>query len=591
MNIRHFSTLIFYRWLCNATLLSSPRFWFLLAIFAVGAGCLRIAEIAFRASPTDLEPSLIVSGLSHLEFGRFELFSVNPPLVRTIAALPVYLAGYSMEWDRVVLSPSTRPEFAAASIFTELNGVRTSHLISLARSTTLAYFILGATCCFYWARQIGKSALGGFVAILLWCTDPTIFGHSALATNDIAVASFCLISSFSFAKWVRNGTRSQALLCGMATGVSINCKFSALLLLVSYALSFVILTCFSVIPLMTRGRAVGIAIILVGCSIVVNAGYLFQRTFVPLGEYSFVSSLFNVSDQPVGNRFAESILGRLPVPFPEQMLFGLDKQNRDFESYSHDSYLRGYWKHGGWWYYYIYAFCVKIPIFHLILIGFSILYACWVNPFFKARIYFTSNSVDVVILAIFIAVYSMVLSSQLEFNTHFRYSLPVFGPLFVIVGSLFGSFQKTKLAQICALSLFLLGITRILGCSEPISFFNILAGGNENGYRHLLGSSFDWGQDAKNVCLALQERNINGRDVDSSFYHYTHWDSITKFNSEQRKAKWYLVDAETITKNELLHAYVRRKPFSRLTVTAWILSSEEMYRNHLFEHLSLKSQK
>ena len=58
--------------------------WFLLAAHALllGWGALR------HSPPWDEVPHL-VAGISHWELGRFDLYRVNPPLVRIVAALPV----------------------------------------------------------------------------------------------------------------------------------------------------------------------------------------------------------------------------------------------------------------------------------------------------------------------------------------------------------------------------------------------------------------------------------------------------------------------------------------------------------------------
>lgn len=51
---------------------------------------LLIGWIAVRKSPVVDEFPHLVAGISHWEFGTFELYPVNPPLVRMAAALPVF---------------------------------------------------------------------------------------------------------------------------------------------------------------------------------------------------------------------------------------------------------------------------------------------------------------------------------------------------------------------------------------------------------------------------------------------------------------------------------------------------------------------
>ena len=88
------------------------RKWFVICAVALllttHAGML--AYSATRHSPTMLEPAFLVAGLSHYKFKHFKLFSVNPPLVRLVAALPVMAAGYEMDWSSFQDAPGARPD-------------------------------------------------------------------------------------------------------------------------------------------------------------------------------------------------------------------------------------------------------------------------------------------------------------------------------------------------------------------------------------------------------------------------------------------------------------------------------------------------
>ncbi len=102
---------------------------------------------------------------------------------------------------------------------------------------------------------------------------------------------------------------------------------------------------------------------------VLNLGYGFEGSFQRLGEYGFVSeTLGGPKDEgqmayaPQGrNRFEGTWLAHLPVPLPKNYLMGIDLQRWDFERKMW-SYLRGEWRLGGWWYYYLYALAIKVPL-------------------------------------------------------------------------------------------------------------------------------------------------------------------------------------------------------------------------------------
>ena len=60
-------------------------------------------------------------------------------------------------------------------------------------------------------------------------------------------------------------------------------------------------------------------------------------------------------------------MGALSVPLPYDYLTGMDIQKQDFET-GKTSYLHGEFKLGGWWYYYLYAAGVKLPLGLLLLV-------------------------------------------------------------------------------------------------------------------------------------------------------------------------------------------------------------------------------
>jgi hypothetical protein len=87
-----------------------------------------------------------------------------------------------------------------------------------------------------------------------------------------------------------------------------------------------------------------------------------------LGSIPCVSRMLAVEEaSPAGrNRFAGSMIGEIPLPLPRNYIQGIDVQKRDFED-GRWSFFCGEWRHGGWWYYYLYAIAVKVPLGTLLL--------------------------------------------------------------------------------------------------------------------------------------------------------------------------------------------------------------------------------
>ncbi|MBA3314633.1 MAG: hypothetical protein H0T47_15270 [Planctomycetaceae bacterium] len=164
-------------------------------LLSIHAGLLAYA--ATRHSPTLNEPGHLVAGLSYWEFGRFEVYRVNPPLTRLVAALPVLAAGYEMDWSRFHDGPGARPEFALGEDFVKANGERSIWLFTIARWACIPISVIGGIFSFLWGREL-YGAAAGLVSLALWCTDPNILAHAELITPDAAATTFGVGAGYTF---------------------------------------------------------------------------------------------------------------------------------------------------------------------------------------------------------------------------------------------------------------------------------------------------------------------------------------------------------------------------------------------------------
>ena len=178
---------------------------------AIAVACLAVhvcllAWGAYRHSPTYDEPAHLAAGISHWQSGRFDLYRVNPPLVRMVAALPVMLAGTQTDWIR--RSETLRSEFRVGCDFMRANGKRSFWLVTLARWGCIPFSLLGGVVCFAWARDLyGPSA--GVLATGLWCFSPNILAHGQLVTPDVGAAATGLAASYAFWRWLRQATTKR----------------------------------------------------------------------------------------------------------------------------------------------------------------------------------------------------------------------------------------------------------------------------------------------------------------------------------------------------------------------------------------------
>lgn len=498
------------------------------------AHAMALAWLGYVLSPTVDEPAHLVAGLSHWRFGQFDLYRVNPPLIRLIAGLPLLIVAPQTDWSRFTSDPYARPEFALGMAFADANGPRTFWHQTLARWACLPIQTLGAYLCFRWSRELYGVA-AGLTSLILWCACPNLLAHGALITPDAGAAALGLTAAYYFWRWLGTGTLRTAALAGLTLGIALLTKSTWIILLALWPLIWWVWRHWppqrSTIPATEPSAALDLtaskpprenspqrpspaqlgAVLGLGIFIL-NSGYCFESSGQPLGQFRFISRAFggqNAHEVP-GNRFAETVLANIPVPVPANYLRGIDVQRSDFER-GKWSYLGGKLKtSGGWWYYYLYAAMIKTPLGTLALAALLMLARCdrWstarpggAKPMPRRM---NLGRDEFVLLAPALMLFVFV-SSQTGFSRSLRYVLPAWPLILVWLGrggqfvqGAFLSHTVRSRRLIGAAVLFALQATLMSSAAtfpHSLSYFHELVGGPGQGHRYLLDANIDWDQD------------------------------------------------------------------------------------------------
>jgi hypothetical protein len=404
-----------------------------------------------------------------------------------VAAIPVMLAGCETNWTRFVDGPRTRPEYSIGSQFIEINGQHSLWLMTIARWACIPFSLIGGFYCFLWSRKLYRNDIAGLIAVTLWCFDPLILGNGELITNDVAATSFGLISCYYFWRWLKSPSWTNTLIAGFTLALAILAKTTWLILFGLYPVMAILwfgIKSWHGELIIKRFVIIGIQIFLMFFLVlwIINAFYGFDGSFEKYGSYSFVSKKCSIIDNKNPH------LASLPIPLPRQFLIGLDTQISDFEHFGQVSYLSGQWRDRGWLYYYVYGLLVKEPHGTQILLLIAI-----VSIFYWKK---TGLSFDEIILILPALSVLLIVSSQVAFNTHFRYILPFVGLMFVFIGRItLVMEQKIIVKIIISFLIFLSTISSLLNYPHSLAYFNELSGGTKNGHKHMLHSAIDWGQD------------------------------------------------------------------------------------------------
>jgi hypothetical protein len=309
-----------------------------------------------------------------------------------------------------------------------------------------------------------------------------------------------LAAAYSFWIWLRKPTWRQALVAGYVLGLAQLCKTSWLVLYVLWPAVWIVWkssarTVSANLATQRIEQPLQLATILAFSVFLINLSYGFDGTFTQLGEFDFVSDSLAAPtreqfplERP--NRFTDSPLAAIPLPLPRDYVLGIDIQKADFEHCCRPSYLRGTFRHTGWWYYYLYALAVKVPL------GTSLLFSLSVILRFLPSVAERRWRDDIVVLSPAVALLALV-SSQTGINHHVRYVLPAFPFAFVWASRAVAGSSSARLGvrMIALVALLWTCTSSLVVYPHSLSYFNELVGGPKGGHDHLLHSNIDWGQD------------------------------------------------------------------------------------------------
>ncbi len=444
----------------------------------------------------------VLSGVLAWEEGRPDVYPVNPPLVKALVALPVVLSNpkisESVRWAVANDWEAQQDRFIAE------NQVSFLELFFRARYVLVGLSVLGGWLIYRWSTQL-FGPCGGLVSATLWALCPNVIAWAGVCTVDLGATVFGLVAMYAMRSYVADPNWLTAIWSGMALGLASLSKFT---LLIFYPIFFIIwllawrrqkqLRSARQAPIRWRHFVVALVLSLA----VINTGYAFEGTGRELQGLIIESRTFVaiLEESPIGGSWPR----KLPTPLPASYVIGLDHQQRLAES-GPPAYLCGEWRKGGWWYFYLLAMAIKIPVGTLALGLAAAVTAC------LSRAY-RAGGLDEAMLML--PSFGIFLLLSLEMRDQFsavRYILPAFPFLFIAIGrvglvakewgqgfSTSGLLRRFSIGLTSCVvlgALFWNGVSVCLIHPHYLSYFNELAGGPDNGWRYLQEANIDWGQD------------------------------------------------------------------------------------------------
>jgi hypothetical protein len=291
----------------------------------------------------------------------------------------------------------------------------------------------------------------------------------------------------SWLDYLRSGSRSHLFRTGVLSALTFASKFNGLILFPFLFLMYI--TWRWLKPTAPSSRQSWKAF---SCA-------MFLVPFLIVYSMFFFDTRSVLQDPRLGPQLAKKTgfthaLANIPIP-GYYYARGVHVLLRDMKG-GHYSYLMGNSSTRGSWMYFPVAFLVKTPVAMLTLTVLCI--------GLIARMLYRKTPIPVVwiLLAIPPIGYFLV-SLTSSMNIGVRHLLPVYPFLFILTSAILLEERRPIFRRISNFAAILLGMVMVVESAsihpDYLAYFNVLAGGPQNGPRYLIDSNLDWGQDLKKL--------------------------------------------------------------------------------------------
>ncbi|PIP17302.1 MAG: hypothetical protein COX44_00615 [Candidatus Portnoybacteria bacterium CG23_combo_of_CG06-09_8_20_14_all_37_13] len=423
----------------------------------------------------------IVAGYSYLTKQDYRLNPEHPPLLKELSALPLLLIKPNFPDNHACWTNEANGQWCLGDMFLYQIGNDADKIIFWSRMPIIILMILLGIYLFKWTSELWGARTGLF-ALALYSFSPNIIAHGRFVTTDMGVTALMFIAFYYFWKMLEKPSKLNFSLTVLTFSFALLSKFSAVLLIPVFIL---------IALLKQRFRCLALVFIL--AFIFIGFYYQLHLVNMPLGtQHQLISTsidngllknyLHKMTDIAVFRPYAQYLLGFSMVG--SHSIGG------------HTTYFLGELGNH-WWHYYFVAYLIKEPlaIQILLLIAFVFALAHFKKP----------KPIFIGIIAFVFLFLLMGATSKLQLGI--RYILPIFPFIYMFIARYGLKFRPA------ALLIIWLAVSSTSILPSYLAYYNELVG-PKNGYKYLIDSNTDWGQDLKRLAQFVEQNNIEKIRVD-----------------------------------------------------------------------------
>jgi hypothetical protein len=449
----------------------------------------------------------LAAGYRYWQCGDFGINPEHPPLVKFIAAAPVWLAHIkapSGECGKESTNKEQGYDRSFAWYYSEGNDAE--RMTRLGRAAVTVFSGVVAVVCFLFANEL-FGATAALLALTLLVFEPTLLAHGPLITTDTAVTAMMAATVYAFYRYVERQSAARLVLVGVVAGITLGVKHSGVLVLPVLLL----LTLYEAWRTRRKDRQqtaarhwmrylVSLAAIVVIAAGVLWSTYGFRYAARP-HEVEMTEPLFqfitDVEEQgtrtPIVTRVIP-IIARFHL-LPEAYLYGfVDVLN--ISDPGQPPFLLGKLYPHGQWFYFPITFAIKSSLGFLALLTLAF-FVPWRKLGMTRQLVYLATPVAVV----------LYFGMRSGLNIGYRHVLPIVPFLCILLGTTAAYLLRRGRAwQVAVVVLFAwYMVSSLRAYPNYIPYSNEAFGGPSRTYRVLTDANADWGQGMKQVGAYLKQ--------------------------------------------------------------------------------------
>ena len=513
------------------------------------------------------------AGYSYLTQKDMRLNPEHPPLIKDLAALPLLFMKInfphnSWGWSTPLTTDSSRTptwqtDVGFGNDLLYYSGNDAQNMMRLGRIPIILIGILLGFYLWKFSRELWGEAAAA-IALAMYSFSPTILAHTRLVTTDVAAAAAFFISFYYLYKWLKAPTQRNLWVFGIVLGLAFLTKFSTVLLIPIFGLIILI----KYVRNRVSNIFTGFVLVLIIAYLVVGAVYAYHiSNYSPekqTVDTAFILKTFGVkplanfsiwfSSQPYLRAWGHYFLGVLMVL---QRSAG-----------GNTTYYLGNVSVTGSHFYFPVVYLIKEPLAYILLAFFALYLALK-----KLR---RRNLVDLIknypaefgMILIILVYWLFSINSRL--NIGVRHILPILPFIYALTArqisnwikgniteripdyhsfwQLFGLYWK-KIKRVTLVPLLFIWAALSVVSIYPsfLAYFNEIAGGPNGGYKWVVDSNLDWGQDILRLARFVEKNDIKEIKMDyfsgAPAEYYIKTAKIESYNRETPQKGWLAISS------------------------------------------------